>query len=248
MSALLLRLIACIAMLIDHIGYQFAIQDFRAIGRIAFPIFVFLICNGYRHTSSRWKYALRLGLFALISQIPYSLFCYNTIWDTNGNVFFTLFAALMCIWVADRLGKHRVFRWFALIPAAVVCLGYHFGYYYSDYGARGILLALVFHYVDRSTLQGKLLTVVGMTATLFYGYILSIGKGLALTLLGRQFSLPTVFWWDTYQLWALCALPFIFAYNGTKGKTPANPVLAKLSQYGFYLFYPLHQLALWLIR
>ena len=65
MSALVLRCIACIAMLFDHIGFQYNILPFRIVGRIAFPIFVYLICNGYRHTSDRGKYALRLGFFAL---------------------------------------------------------------------------------------------------------------------------------------------------------------------------------------
>lgn len=73
MSALALRLIACLAMLIDHIGYAWGISELRYIGRIAFPIFAFLIVNGYRHTRSVQKYMLRLAVFAVISEVPCDL-------------------------------------------------------------------------------------------------------------------------------------------------------------------------------
>ena len=86
MSNFYLKLIACICMLIDHIGYLFFPQyEFlRVIGRIAFPIFSYLITEGYTHTSSIRKYSLRLLIFALISQIPYML-VFNT---SNLNIFF----------------------------------------------------------------------------------------------------------------------------------------------------------------
>ncbi|MCK8060804.1 MULTISPECIES: TraX family protein [unclassified Fusibacter] len=71
-----LKLIAIITMLIDHIGYLFfpQIRLFRTIGRIAFPIFAFQLAVGYKHTSSLPKYSLRLFGFALISYLPYIFF------------------------------------------------------------------------------------------------------------------------------------------------------------------------------
>ena len=68
-SALTLRVIALVTMLIDHIGGVFGIMEFRCIGRISFPIFAFLIVNGCRHTHNLKKYLFRLAAFAVISEI-----------------------------------------------------------------------------------------------------------------------------------------------------------------------------------
>ena len=116
MSALALKIIACVCMLLDHIGYFWGIDSLRIIGRLAFPIFVYMIYNGYRHTSNKGKYALRLAIFAVGTQIPFNLFCYGTLWYNNGNVFFTLLAALLCLWSVDAMLKHKTLRWFCLLP------------------------------------------------------------------------------------------------------------------------------------
>jgi len=243
MSALMLRIIACVAMLIDHIGYQYNILDFRLIGRIAFPIFVYLLTNGYRHTASPRNYALRLGLFALLSQVPYSLFGYGEFWSSSGNVLFTLLLALLCIWCAEELRKHPVARFFAFGPALAVCIAYLCHIIDSDYGARGIVMALVFYYFDGRDFLHRLLMVLGMVFSLLLEFFLACGKNLLLGL-----TWPEIYWWDLYQLCALLALFFIFSYNGTKGTYPSGKAPAKMLQYGFYAFYPAHQLVLWLIR
>ena len=244
----MLRLIACTAMLIDHIGYQYNILECRIVGRIAFPIFVYLICNGYRHTSNRRNYALRLSLFALLSQVPFSLFCYGVLWHGHGNVFFTLLLALLSIWSAEELRKRPVLKYVAFLPALIICTAYYYQVIDSDYGARGIVMAMVFYYLDGRDLLHRFLMVLGMAVSVTLEYVLSCGKVLLLGLLGRGFVFPELFWWDRYQLYALFALVFIFCYNGQKGKYPKGNVPAKLTHYGFYLFYPAHQLVLWLIR
>ena len=70
-----LKMIAIISMLADHIGYIFFPQDmvFRAVGRIAFPIFCFLIIEGFHHTRNHTNYLIRLCIFAIISEIPFDL-------------------------------------------------------------------------------------------------------------------------------------------------------------------------------
>ena len=59
---------------------------------------------------------------------------------------------------------------------------------------------------------------------------------------------PALTRWELTQMFSVCALPLMRKYNGKKGSGPASPVLAKLTQLGFYLFYPAHMLLLWLLR
>ena len=83
LSATALKYLACLFMLIDHIGLLLfpQIVVLRDIGRLAFPLFAFMLANGYRHTSNYWHYLLRLSLFAAGFQwfFPQLLkyFCYH---------------------------------------------------------------------------------------------------------------------------------------------------------------------------
>lgn len=245
MSALLLKIIACVAMLLDHIGYIQNNLVLRAIGRIAFPIFVYLICNGFRHTSCRWRYALRLAIFAVFSQIPFSLLCSNSLTYPTGNVFFTLLAALLCIWATDILRNNQVGKWLCWLPLVAFCVLYKLGYLRSDYGARGIVLAMVFYLFDGKRWWQRLIVAAGCLITVFYNQLTTFAMTLVLE---RTLALPTLSQWDLWQLFSLAALPLIFLYNGKKGPQASNKALAKLTQLGFYLFYPLHMLVLWLLN
>ncbi len=245
MTALHLRLIACACMLLDHIGYLWHLDELRTVGRLAFPIFLFLIYNGYRHTASKPRYALRLGLFALVSQIPFSLFSQDRLLVANGNVFFSLLLALLCIWAGDRLKEHPVGKFFCPAPALGVFCLYAGGYLRSDNGGRAILMAMALLLFYGPALWQKVLVTLGTLAAVCYGYFLRLGKALVLALLGAEFALPAAQRWEMLQLLALGALPLIFAYNGQKGSTPRSPLAAKAAQLGFYLFYPVHMLALW---
>ncbi len=243
MSALALRIIACVAMLLDHIGSRFYIEELRIFGRIAFPVFVFLIYNGYRHTSNPFKYALRLGMFALLSQVPFALFCQYPSVLYNGNVFLTLLMALLCIWAGDVLARNRAGRWFCLLPAAAAYGLYAAGILHSDYGAKGILLGVVFWLFDGKALWKRAAVCVLALCAVYHsqilGCILSLFRGG-----GFAFSLSS---WERTQIWSLLALPLIFAYNGEKGRVPGGKLAAKAAQIGFYTFYPAHMLVLWLI-
>lgn len=244
MSAFLLRLIACVAMLLDHIGFVTGNMFLRAIGRIAFPIFVYLICNGFRHTSCRWRYALRLAIFALVSQIPFSLLCSNTLTYQTGNVFFTLLAALLCIWGTDLLRQNKIGKWLCWLPVVLLCGLYKIGWLQSDYGGRGIALAMIFYLFDGKKWWQCLLVAALSLIAVFYNQLTSVAVTL---LLDGTFVFPALSRWDLWQLFSLAALPLIFLYNGKRGPQPKNRFVAKLTQLGFYLFYPLHMLILWLI-
>ena len=242
MSVLVLKIIACAAMLIDHIGYWFNFLPFRIIGRIAFPIFLYLICNGYRYTSDKRRYAFRLLVFALISQVPFSLFCYNTVWSDNGNVMFTLLIALLCVWSADVMIQSKILRWFSMLPSVGVFFLYHFGVLSSDYGARAIIMAMVFFLFDGKKPVNRIFVLLGYIFALFYSQILS---WILHIIMGDISYVPQWNQWTVTQIWSLMALPMIFLYNGKKGN---GSKWSSLIQYGFYAFYPAHQLILWCLR
>ena len=93
-----LKLIACVCMLVDHIGYLFVPgYHLRAVGRLAFPIFCFLVAEGEHHTRSAGRYALRLGLWALITELPFDFFACRG-WNWRGqNVMFTLLLGFLAV-------------------------------------------------------------------------------------------------------------------------------------------------------
>lgn len=108
MTSFALKIIALITMFIDHSGYAIMghFSFFNYIGRIAFPIFAFQISEGYKHTKNFKKYFLRIGLFALISQVPFSLFLLKYHGSPFGlNIFFTLFLGLLAIYLYDYIVK-----------------------------------------------------------------------------------------------------------------------------------------------
>lgn len=249
MSAMTLKIIACISMLLDHIGLVFDISILRIIGRLAFPLYLFLLYNGYKHTSNKLLYAVRLAVFAVISQVPFSLFTTGNVFSLNGNVFVTLFISLILIWITDSMIKHRVAKWASFIPTAVLYSAYHFGFIVSDYGAKAVLMSFVFVaiYGDGKGMLRKLLTALGILCAVFNSYIVKWLLLPAYWLIGQNPGWPTISYWQTVQIFSLLALPIIFLYNGKKGKFPIGNLKAKTVQYGFYLFYPVHMIALWAI-
>lgn len=247
MSALVLKIIACVTMVIDHIGYFWNIAPLRIVGRLAFPIFVYLIYNGYRYTSCKWKYALRLAFFAVATQIPFNLFMNGSLFKGDGNVFFTLLAALLCLWCVDVMCQHKVLRWFCLIPPMLVCYVYFRGFIVSDYGAIGVLMILAFYFFDRKGFGWKVLTVIGFFCAVYHVFLLQCAKALLFLLLGKAYVFPVMDSWSATQAYSALSLLLIFAYNGQKGPAPRSKPLAKLFQLGFYLFYPIHMAILWLL-
>jgi hypothetical protein len=132
MTALTLKIIAAVTMLIDHIGGAFPWDTpvwFRYIGRAAFPIYAYFIANGCKRTKDIYKYMLRLGVFALISEIPFDQAFWGTLSPSDGisfidqtNVFYTLFLGCAAIAVYGGVSRKRR-PWLALTPLpALACV------------------------------------------------------------------------------------------------------------------------------
>lgn len=142
MNGFILKMIAVVTMLIDHIGAVLYPGDmiWRYIGRIAFPIFVFLLTEGFAHTKDAKKYGMRLFVFALISEIPFDLAIHGTVLEFSGqNVFFTLWIGLLMLMILEHFrGKIPL-----QVLTAVLCMLAAY-LLRTDYDYKGILLILVF--------------------------------------------------------------------------------------------------------
>ncbi len=155
LSGSTLKLIAVISMLIDHLAYVlwddfdffnqtvFSVsiyQIMRYLGRLAFPIFCFLIVEGYLHTKSVKKYLLRLSVFALISEIPFNLLASGEIFFiSKQNVYFTLTLGVLAIWLFEKANNHFYkFCVLGLALAAAYVL-------HSDYGFNGVFLIILIY-------------------------------------------------------------------------------------------------------
>jgi hypothetical protein len=134
----MLELLAMVTMLIDHIGVVFYPEEFtfRVIGRISFPIYIYLAVQGYRKTSNIRKYFFRLIILAGLSQIPY-LF---TLGNNNLNVIFTLLTTILILWSIDNIKKYK---WLILVIVVGVLL-----LPYMDYGIYGVVLAFIYRFTQ----------------------------------------------------------------------------------------------------
>ena len=133
MSSFVLKIIVSVCMLIDHIGAVFPSPEvLRMIGRIAFPVYAYMVAQGCKHTKNIYKYLFRLGIFALISEIPFDMTFWHMYnqdgvinWSINflneTNVFYTLFLGAAGIALYEKLQtKQR--SWLALLPLFLVPL------------------------------------------------------------------------------------------------------------------------------
>ena len=142
MTAFIIKIIAITSMFIDHAGAVFELDIwFRIIGRLAFPLFVYLIAEGCRHTKSMEKYLLRLGLFAIISEIPFDMALNqgNINFFANTNIFYTLFLGVASVYAFQYLKSlpNRLYLILTPIPVLIaMIMAYTFS---SDYHYIGVL-------------------------------------------------------------------------------------------------------------
>lgn len=205
-----LKIVAISSMLLDHIAYLFIPIDnflyliFRFIGRVCAPIMFYSVAKGYFYTRDKVKYGLRLFLFALISQIPYSLFIGNELFLFNKyNVLFTLFLAFLSLTIFDKV-EDKLSK-FSLI---LLCLGLSF---FCDWGIIGIVYTFIFYLLKDNRYKYVLYCLCSL------GY-LSINFIIYKNILGFLIGIGL-----------FLVIPLIYLDNGSKGK-----VYWKYLFYSFY--------------
>lgn len=238
-----LKIIACLTMLVDHIGYEIIYPVYasmsavgasdlpeirmvyrlyllcRCIGRISFPIFAFLLVEGIHHTSDRKKYALRLATGAVLAEIPYNLVVFGSISGPKQSIMATLLLGFLAV---HYMGKCRSLTWkpVILLPFAVLAEVFR-----VEYSWKGILLIALFE-LSREMYSRNLMRTGGMIVLFHYMSSRMLHFG--------NFTLPM-------QVLGVLSMPIIAGYDGRK------QTQSKAVQWGFYLFYPVHLLILWAI-
>ncbi|MBP3474923.1 MAG: hypothetical protein J6K48_01170 [Lachnospiraceae bacterium] len=246
-SGAVLKVIACVSMLIDHFsvivlwnyiqksaaagGQNAQLEHIyhvgRAIGRIAFVLFAYLIVEGFLHTRSRGKFLLRLGVFALISEIPYDLAFGGQCFDwSSQNVFFTLFLGVTALTVWEWIGKYAG-EWCQCI-AVVVC-GLAAYYMKTDYLYTGVLLIFVLYLMHDIRLVYKMAVAA---------VVLLLGTwSMNCLRYGESFSIKYLFRFSLREMYGIAAFFPIALYDGSRGR--------QLPKWFWYGFYPAHILLLY---
>lgn len=232
----------------------------RSIGRLSFPIFCFFIVEGMFHTRSKLKYAIRMFIFALISEIPFDIALFGKISDfKHQNVYFTLLIGLVAIWgiiaLRKKMDENKMKRW-AWILCTVLITGastYVSSLLKTDYSVIGVL-AIIMIYMVKVCKKDDLLALpavfgTGMAVCWQFRTISQIPFSLVATFAGILAIMYLSLWeflnkekmivagilvlcaTNASEIAALAALFMIHVYNGEKGKG---------SKLLFYAFYPAH--------
>lgn len=222
-----LKIIACITMLIDHMGVVLfpKITILRIIGRIAFPIFAFLLAEGCYYTRNKIRHLLVISGFAVVMQVV--LFLATRMTDFSIFIHFSI-AVLLCL-VIDLIEKfikeRKVIVSIALVLSflisviMLILIDKNTAYFFSNYGLYGIFVPVVLYIIRK--------------------YIKHVNLLVSIIVICLSMVLMHFFTVWIYQLYGMVACVFILLYNGKKGKYNLK--------YLFYIFYPLHLVILYAI-
>lgn len=220
MSANVLKMIALVAMTIDHIGFILfpECQWMRIVGRIAYPVFAYMIAEGCQYTRNRRRYFLQIFIMGMGMQIVLWIFT-SSLYQ---SVFIAFSMSILLIYAIDKVReKGKILDWGCLLLVAGCVVFLYLGLprilqgtdYYIDYGIIGLTIPVLCYFVKK-----RILKIVA----------------LAIGLLGLSFYYGGIQWF------CLLAVPLIGIYNNKRG-------FAGL-KYLFYLYYPAHLCILYAIE
>jgi len=221
----MLKIVAATTMLIDHIAVIFVnripldvYEQMRIVGRVSFPIFAFLLVEGFFHTRNKINYLARIlgfGIAMIFALAVMSSFGIQV--PVIVNVFITLGLGFIAIWLIDYFwDQSKVISVFCTLGIMLFADALH-----ADYGAYGVGLIVLFY------------SLHGQKTLMALGFIL-------LTLLSVSFDYMRFEYASLTQLYAIVAVIFLLMYNGEPGKYRFK--------YFFYFFYPLHFIVLQFVR
>ncbi len=223
----MLKIIACITMLIDHMGVILfpTVSILRIIGRIAFPIFAFLLAEGCFYTRNKLRHLVVMSGFAVVMQVV----LYIATGMTDFSIFIHFSIAVGLCYIIDFIDifirEKKVLMTVLLIvctlllASSIVLVDKNTTYFYSNYGIYSIFLPVTMYLVRK--------------------YIKQIHLFINIILICVAMVLMHYFTTYITQLYGMIACLFILFYNGKKGKLNLK--------YLFYIFYPLHMVVLYAI-
>lgn len=235
------------ALLASYQNWVLVYRAMRTMGRVAFPIYAFLLVEGYCHTRDWRRYGARLGIFALVSEVPFDLVTTGSMFSPMvQNVFFTLLIGLLTLKALDFLGNPSVSPG---QPSQSVSPGPS-----SRPASPGSPSQPAFP-AYQSGMTGSLLRAAVLVGALYLAWYLHTDYdygGILLILVFYYFRAWRQRGCFIGLFWMMCVsgtwyyLPgymasfgLIWLYNGQRGR---QPWLWKMA---YYLFYPLHLLALY---
>ena len=270
LSSLWLKILACLFMTFDHIGLFLELSginpvlamSFRIIGRISFPLFIFLIFEGCQHTSNIKKYLLRIGLYALICSFVliginyYVQKQYNTDSIQIFNIFTTLFICIL-IYYLVFVNKNKYLKLLLIFPIGLLIIGTLITFKVIIFDSSSSFI--VYSFLPDYSFYSLILCPLFIAGICFYKYFIKNKTEEKQNIINLIFSLSIVVvclvcygltYVDSllpelkesfiYSTYSLLSVIFILLYNGKKGYD------SKVLQYGFYLYYPLHILIIFL--
>ncbi|MCR4989692.1 MAG: conjugal transfer protein TraX [Lachnospiraceae bacterium] len=217
----MLKIIAMVSMVFDHVGDMFypGVLWPRMIGRLAMPIFSLCIAEGYIHTRDKMKYLFRMGIFALISEIPFDLASEGKIGLNHQNIMLTFFIAILALRLFDLIrgekkeenGKYSPVKTClgVLVVLVMACIAFLAKADYTFFAVIAVFIFYVLKDIRQFARMGVGVAFLALTRTM--GYYCTTG---------------------------LSFIPLIL-YNGKRGKG---------LKWLFYAFYPVHLLILYFVK
>ena len=235
LTATQIKVIAIIAMTLDHIAYTFIAAGtalhyiLHLVGKTTAPIMCYFIAEGFRHTHDKKKYFLRLLLFAVISQPVYYIYVYGTAptsilhFMSNMSMMVSLLIAFICLLILTNSKLSITAK--GLLTAITISFAQ-----FSDWGYIIPVWTIIFFFFNKD--KYKMLAAF-ITATIII---------LPLTFL-KYYDSYAAF---SFNYGALLALIPIQLYSGERDRS-STPLKKKINRWFFYIYYPLHMMIIFMI-